>query len=309
MKKKILILGSSGFVGKNLTKALKSKYDITCLSGKDKLDLTKSGGLEKLYKIKFDYCINCAAHVGSVHYVHKNSTKVLYDNILITNNIYNFIANKTPKTKIINIIANCLYPESKSPHKENDWNKNEPHESVAGFAYSRRFLINLSDSYKKNYKINSINIVSPSLFGPEDSIDPKKTHALNGLIIRMLQAKKGKRNKFEIWGSGKQIREWIFIDDLVRLIDVIIKRNTTHLSLINFSQNKFYSINFLTKSIRKIISYKIKITHNMILNYADSVRKVDNTRFLKKFPTFYFTDLNAGITKTVKYYQKKLFNY
>ena len=47
----------------------------------------------------------------------------------------------------------------------------------------------------------------------------------------------------------------------------------------------------------------------MILNYADSVRKVDNTRFLKKFPTFYFTDLNAGITKTVKYYQKKLFNY
>ena len=305
MKKKILILGSSGFVGKNLVKVLKLNHDITCLSGKSKLDLTKSGGLERLYKNKFDYCINCAAHVGSVHYIYKNSTKVLYDNIRIANNIYKFISKNSPKTKIINIIANCLYPASKKIHKENDWNKSKPHESVAGFAYSRRYLVNASQVYKKDCNINSINIVSPSLYGPGDSIDPNKTHALNGLIIRMLKCKKNHEKKFEIWGSGKQIREWIFINDLVKLIEIIINKNISHIPLMNFSQKKFYYINFLVNKIKKVIPYNLKIFHNITLNYADSVRKVDNAKFLKKFSSFKFTHLNEGISKTIKYYKKK----
>jgi GDP-L-fucose synthase len=306
MKKNILILGASGFVGKNLVNILKHKYNITFVSGKNELDLRKKNSLDKFYKKKFNYCINCAAHVGSVHYVYKNSTKILYDNILITSNIYRFIAKKSPKTKIINIVANCLYPDSKKFHKESEWNNKEPHVSVAGFAYSRRFLIDLSEDYKKKYNINSINIICPSLFGPGDSIDPKKTHALNGLIIRIIKAIKDKDKKFEIWGSGKQIREWIFIYDLVKLIDLIIKKNIYNLPLMNFSQKKFYSINFLVKSVKNIINCKIKVVHNMKLNNASSVRKVDNSKFLKKFSNFQFTNLENGINETIKYYKKNI---
>jgi GDP-L-fucose synthase len=309
MKKNILILGASGFVGKNLVNFLKHKYNITFVSGKNEIDLRKTNSLNKFYKKKIDYCINCAAHVGSVHYVRKNSTKILYDNILITTNIYRFIANKTPKTKILNIIANCFYPDSKKFHKENEWNNKEPHESVAGFAYSRRFLINLSEDYKKKYNIHSINIVCPSLFGPGDSIDPNRTHALNGLIIRIIKSINNKDKNFEIWGSGKQIREWIFIYDLIKLIDLIIMKNIYHLSLMNFSQKKFYSINFLVKNIKKIINSKIKVVHNMKLNNASSTRKVDNNKFLKKFSNFQFTNLENGIAETIKYYKKRLFNY
>jgi nucleoside-diphosphate-sugar epimerase len=86
-------------------------------------------------------------------------------------------------------------------------------------------------------------------------------------------------------------------------------KNIYHLSLMNFSQKKFYSINFLVKNIKKIINSKIKVVHNMKLNNASSTRKVDNNKFLKKFSNFQFTNLENGIAETIKYYKKRLFNY
>lgn len=300
MDKRIIIAGGKGFVGSNLYHILKNNYHIKIISRSNNFDLRFSKNLEKIFQKKYDYFINCAADVGSVHYILSSPAKILYDNILICNNIYQMLSIYSPKTKIINIIANCFYPPSKKITNESDWNKSNPHHTVSGFAFSRRFLIELSKFYKKKHNINSINIVSPSMYGPGDSNDPNKTHALNGMIIRMI---KNKKKIFEIWGNGKQVREWIFVQDLVRFIKLVINRNINNIELMNFGQKKFYSILDLSKKIKKELSSKSKIKFNLKFTNADPVRKSNNELFKKKFNKFKFTSIDEGIKKTIFYYK------
>ena len=61
----------------------------------------------------------------------------------------------------------------------------------------------------------SVNFLFPNTYGPGDSEDPNHTHALNGMIIRMLKAKQARAKEFVVWGTGSPIREWAYIDDFI----------------------------------------------------------------------------------------------
>ena len=78
----------------------------------------------------------------------------------------------------------------------------------------------ISQVYFQQYGVKSINLLIPNTFGPGDDIDPNKTHALNGMIIRMIKAKMNKSDEFEIWGSGNPVREWAYVDDVADILHI-----------------------------------------------------------------------------------------
>ena len=210
MSNKILILGSRGFVGKSVVKKLKFKQIYKFNKEKD-FDLKNEEKLQKfLIKNKFKYILNLAAHVGSVHYVNKKQADVYTDNLKIDISLYRAVSKINNKPIIINFIANCVYPKNLKSQIEKKIFDGSPHESVLPFANSRRNTLFLSKFYEKQYFIKSINLILPSLYGPGDYIDPDRTHALNGIIIRSLMfKKKNKKTALYIWGNGNIIREWL----------------------------------------------------------------------------------------------------
>jgi nucleoside-diphosphate-sugar epimerase len=147
MKKKIklLILGDTGFVGSNIKKKLLSSSIVKIFTIKN-IDLRNIDNLYSFFKKKnFDYIINAAAHVGSVHYVSKHAADVFSDNILIDTNLYKVINEYNSKAIIVNIIANCIYPHKLKIQKENNWNLGPVHPSVLPFASAKRNLKILLD--------------------------------------------------------------------------------------------------------------------------------------------------------------------
>jgi GDP-L-fucose synthase len=307
MKKKIklLILGDTGFVGSNIKKTLLSSSIVKIFTIK-KIDLRNIDNLYSFFKKKkFDYIINAAAHVGSVHYVSKHAADVFSDNILIDTNLYKVINEYNSKAIIVNIIANCIYPHKLKIQKENNWNLGPVHPSVLPFASAKRNLKILTELYYSQYKFKSINLVCPSLYGPGDHLNPNKTHALNGMIIRMLHNKSEKIKNFDLWGNGKTRREWLYIEDLSKIIFLILKNKIKFLPILNIAQNKSYSILALARIISDKLNYRMKYIRSNNYQKVHNFRQLDNHLFNKIFKNFKFLNIETGIKNSIDYYKRK----
>jgi len=305
---KILVLGGHGFVGKTMSEALKaSGHEVSALSRRDGLDLTDLGCARKFFReIQPDAIINCAAHVGSVHYVTTYTADVLYDNLQMTLNIYKALQEESPKTKVVNPLSNCSYPGDANIHYEPDWWQGEVHESVFSYGNYKRFTYVISKSYNDQYGIKSMNFLIPNTFGPGDYTDPNKVHALNGMIIRMIKARRQEDKEFEIWGTGKPVREWGYIKDVVNLLIQGLTIDHDLIYPINVAQNKGYSIKESAELIRDAVGYAGKLVFNTSYQDGAPTKVLDDRKFRTAFPEYKFYDHKKGIQETVDYYESAL---
>ena len=305
---KILILGGHGFVGKNVIKELQDKdYNIIALSRRNGFDLLDYENAKAILKeVRANVIINCAAHVGSLHYVTSYAGDVVDDNLQMFLNLYRMIKEFDCEIKVINPISNCSYPGDSNIQVESEWWNGPVHKSVWSFANTKRMWVVISECYSMQYNIKTINFLVPNAYGPGDYSDPNKTHALNGMIIRMLQVKKAKQPEFEIWGTGKPTREWIYVKDLAKMLVNAVEMNQKQIQPVNIAQNKAYSIRKTAEMIKELISYKGKLVFNTKYQDGAPIKKLDDKLFKSIYPEFTFTDIKEGIKETIKYYKNIL---
>jgi GDP-L-fucose synthase len=303
--KKILVLGGTGFLGQHVMRLLKEKKQETVsLSRRESADIRVLEDFsKKLKEINPDVIINCAAHVGSVHYATQFAADVIDDNMRIVLNIYKGAKEACPKAKIINPISNCSYPGEADTHYEPDWEMGPVHDSVLAYASVRRMIYAVSECYCKQYKLKTVNWLIANAYGPGDYTDPNKVHALNGIIIRLIEAQKAGEKSFEIWGSGKPIREWVYIEDVAKILVQSVDGIEEQVYPINLAQNKGYSILEVAELASKIMDYKVEFTFNT--KYADGApfKILDDRQFRAKYPDFKFMPLEEGIKNTIRYYK------
>ena len=305
---KVLVLGGYGFIGSHVTLRLKELgYEAIAVSRRNDTDLFSLDSIKNsLNKHQPKVIINCAANVGSVNYVSEFSADVIFSNVQMSINLYNAVASICPKTKIINPLSNCSYPGNSDIQKEEEWLSHEVHESVFSYGNSKRIIYLISKCYNNQYSINTINFLIPNTFGPGDSTDANKTHALNGMIMRMLEAHSSGDDKFVIWGSGKPVREWAYVDDVVNILIEGINFNKGYIYPINLGQNNGYSIKESALIIKELIGYKGKLVFDKDKQDGAPVKILNNDQFKKVFPSFKFFDHKKGINNTVNYYKKIL---
>ena len=304
---KILILGGHGFVGKNVTKVLNEiNHEVYPLSKRNGLDLTDYINTQKHFnKYKPDIIVNCAAKVGSLNYVTQQAAEVFDINMRMLLNIYKGIQDILPQSVLINPIANCAYPGNLNEYSEDKFWEGKIHQSVLAYGSTRRMIDVMSDCYKMQYGSNSINFIVPNMYGPYDSTDPNKAHALNALVSKIVKAKKENNNEIEVWGSGIAIREWLFAKDFAIIVERTISDLKTYglSEPINIAQNFGLSVSELLEIILNETKYDGKIVWNRNMPDGAPRKVMSDNRFRKIFPDFKFTDLKEGIKETVEYYE------
>lgn len=304
---KVLVLGGNGFVGKQVVRLLKEGgHSAFPLSRRNGLDLRSSESVvENFSKIKPDAIINCAAHVGSLHYVTAKAADVVHDNTLMALNMYRGVVDCCPSAKIVNPLANCSYPGDAKILVESEWWNGPAHKSVWAYGNAKRMLGAVSECYRMQYGVKSVNFIVPNAYGPGDDIDPNKTHAMNGMIIRMMKAKYAQEPKSEIWGTGKPSREWLYVKDFARVL-VMGLDSDEQIEPVNIAQNRAYSIRESAETIKRIIGYPGELVFNAKYQDGVLIKQMDDKLFRSKFPDFEFTPLEDGIRETVKYYEEAL---
>ena len=179
------------------------------------------------------------------------------------------------------------------------------HNSVLSYGSTRRMIDVLAKCYQMQYNLKTINFFVPNMYGPFESTDPNKAHALDALISKFLKAKLENYPTVEVWGTGKPVREWLFVKDFVRILELTIK-NIDKIKItesVNIGQKYGLSIRELVDIIVRKIDYQGKIFWNTKMPDGAPKKIMDNKKFKELFPNFTFTSLEQGIEETIKYYK------
>ena len=309
---KILLLGASGFVGQNVRNnfALK-KFEVISVSKRDGVDLTdynQTYGMIK--KVQPEVIVNCAAKVGSLNMVTQIAAEIIDQNLRMLLNIYKALNAVNNEIILINPIANCAYPGYLNFYEEDKFWEGKVHDSVYSYGNSRRMVEVLSTCYKMQYGLKTINYLVPNMYGPFDSTDPNKAHALNALVGKFVKANNEHSASVEVWGSGIAIREWLYAGDFARVIEETIYRLNDYGfdEPINIGQNFGLSVKELVNLIATEVEYKGEIIWNINMPDGAPKKVMDDRKFKKAFADFKFMDFKKGISQTIAYY-KSIYPY
>lgn len=310
MKKKILILGGFGFMGRNINAVFadNNECEIFNESRRTDCDITNISQLKsKLKNIMPDIIIFAAANVGSINYVTKNAANVVNDNSQMYLNLYGAVAEVNKDILIINPISNCSYPGIIDIQNEELWWNGAIHPSVESYGTPKKLGFIISECYKKQYEIKTLNLIMPNSYGENDYIDEERTHAMNGIIMRMLKAKNNDDKEFVVWGTGTPIREWLYMPDIGRLLKKIIDEELYNLpNPINVGQEHGISILESVKMIKEILDYNVEIIFDTTKQDGAPIKILGSKLFNDNFPDFKFTNYRDGINNTIKYYKEKI---
>ncbi len=304
---RVVVLGGTGFLGQQVVRLLREAgHEVVSLSRQEGCDITDLEALcARLREARPEAVINCAAHVGSVQYAVRYAADMIRDNTQIALNIYEGVRRACPVARLINPLSNCSYPGEANTHYEPEWQDGPVHDSVLAYGSTRRLLYALAESYRKQGALRSVNWLIANAYGPGDRLDPNKVHALNGIIIRLMQAQRAGQDSFEIWGTGKPIREWVYIEDVARILIASLEVDEQVYPL-NLAQNQAYSITEIAQVVAQLLEYPVEFRFNTAYVDGAPFKILDDRQFRARYPDFTFTPLDEGIRRTIEYYQNHL---
>ena len=304
MSKNILLIGSQGFLGSHVKNLLDQNHvNYQEIKNKKDVDIRNLEELENFVtQNEFNSIINCSAFVGGIAFGYKYQADLLQINSLMAVNIYE-MAKKYKIEKVINPISNCVYPGHLELYEEKNFWNGPPHESVFNYGLSKRLMVGLGESFYQQYGITTSNVIMSNMYGPHDHFEEERSHALGAIIKKVSDAKKSQSKSIEIWGTGKPIREWLYVEDGAKALVNSLNLNDGSY-LFNVGINKGSSIN----EISDMISHAFNWDGNFVYDSSkpDGVMKKTvngdyGKRLLDWAPE---VKLNDGIKKTVDWYVK-----
>ncbi len=304
---KILVLGANGFLGKNVSQVLNKNNDYKIIEshGKKSLDLRNYNELDNfLAKNQIDYVINCAAFVGGIAFGYDYPAELIRENTLITGNLYEACYQNKIKS-LINPISNCAYPEDEFLFEEENFLKGPPHESVFEYGMSRRFSVVCGKAYFNEHGFTSTNVVLSNMFGPFDHFEEKRSHALGALIKKIHNAKENNLDKVTIWGTGKPIREWLFVRDGATALIKSISLENNHY-FFNVGVNKGMTILEMATKIAKLLDWNGEFEFNTDKPDGAMEKRVLSSESIKLLDWSPEVSFDDGLVETVEWYKKNL---
>ncbi len=311
MKKKILICGGTGFIGRNLVENLsKNKnyqvYATYNITKKIKIknvkwikgDLRKDSFSKKITK-NIDVVIQAAATTtGSKDVVMQPFVHVT-DNAVM--NAYLFRNSYLNKVKhVIFFSCTTMYKSSKRPIKENNFNPLKDIEpKYFGVATTKVYNENMCDFYSRIGKTKFTAIRHSNIYGPYDKYDLERSHVFGATVTKVMTAKK----EIVVWGRGTEKRDLLHVDDLVSFIKLSIKKQKNKFELLNCGAGYSISINNLVKKIIKISGKKLKIKYDLSKPTIPTYLSVNCDMARKKFGWKPKVNLDNGIKKTVDWWK------
>jgi len=302
---KILILGHSGFLGSHVHKQLKeSSHEILLASKSTGVDLRDYSDFERIVRyLKPNTVINCAAHVGGIQYGLAHPAEIYSDNLAINLNLYRLA--REYKFRVLNPISNCAYPASLQIFREEDLWRGELDPSVLTYGAIRRLTVVASDSYWNQYRVESINLIFPNLYGEGDHLDPVRAHALGALVLRFIEAKNDNIGSLEVWGTGTPIREWLHVEDAARYIVETVELDWSH-EVFNVGWGAGVSIADLALMIKNSVDYNGEIRYNSNMPDGAPCKIMDASKSINRFRSKPLIDLPTGISRTINWYEKQI---
>lgn len=309
MYKEILILGSTGLVGSNLRRRYREIYPNSFILSPRRFEVDiedRNQVLGYFLKNKPDLVFMCAAKVGGIKANNDYKADFITSNLKMQMNVIES-CHLSGVSKLVFLGSSCIYPKkSPIPIKEEYLMTGHLEPTNDAYAVAKIAGIKMCQSYRQQYGSDYISVMPCNLYGPGDNFDLNSSHVLPALIRKFHEAKLENRGEVEIWGTGKPMREFLYVEDLADAL-IFLSNNYSDERIINVGTGEDVSILNLAEIIAKEVGYKGNIRFNS--DYPDgTMRKVMDTTRINDLGWKPKTSLEEGIRKTYEYYKQKYGN-
>jgi GDP-L-fucose synthase len=292
---KIYVAGKYGMVGSAIERSLREKGFSNLIGhSSEELNLTRQADVENFFKHERpDYVFVSAAKVGGIYANNTYPGEFIYNNLQIQNNLIHSSYVYRVK-KLLFLGSSCIYPKfADQPIKEDYLLSGKLEPTNEAYAIAKIAGVKMCEFYNKQFHTNFISAMPTNLYGIGDNYNAMNAHVIPALIRRIHEAKANQSKEVVIWGSGKPLREFLYVDDLA---DACIFLMNEYLSndTINVGSGMEVSIRELAIAIQKVVGY----TGEILLDASKpdgSPRKLLDTTRLQSLGWKPKTSLESGL--------------
>jgi GDP-L-fucose synthase len=314
MKKRVLICGATGFIGRNFTEQLSQRAD---------LDVHAVGFQRMPYKIPnvtwhqadlrcpedilqvmegMDIVIQAAATTSGSKDIIARPFVHVTDNAVM--NSYLFRAAFEQKVKhVIFFSCTVMYQSSDRALKETDFDANAPlHPRYFGVGNTKLYIEKMCEFYANISDTKFTAIRHSNIYGAHDKFDLERSHVFGATITKVMTAK----DKVVVWGTGDEERDLLYIDDLVNFVDLTIQKQTEKYRLYNCGYGQAIPIKDLVKNIVRLSGKDLAIEHDLSQPTIKTSLFLDCSLAKQELGWEPKTDLETGIMKTLAWWKENM---
>jgi len=316
LDKKILVTGAGGFIGWHMVRFLKRKgfwvrgVDIKnpefAPSDADEfllLDLRKIENCREAVK-DIDCVFQFAANMGGIGYITKVGADIMHDNVLINTHMLEASLNEGVERFFFASSA-CVYPNYKQTSefvpglKEEDALPADPNEY---YGWEKLFTEMMCKAYREDYGLHTVIARLHNIYGPYCTYEGGREKAPAALCRKVAMAKDG--DSIEIWGDGKQTRSFLYIDDCVKGIWMLVEKD--YPEPLNIGSDRLVTIDELADIIIKISGKKLKKVYDLTKPQGVRGRNSDNTKVMKVLGWKPEVPLEKGLEITYRWIEEQI---
>ncbi len=302
--KNIIVTGGKGFLGQAVTKKLSNCGKVIPLNS-SMYDLRSYEETTRMYKeLKPHIVVHLAATVGGIGANKNNPGLFIEENLIMGYNTIK-LAKDYNVEKFVMLGTVCAYPKfCQVPFKEEDLWAGYPEETNAPYGIAKKTLMQMVESYRKQYNFNGINLIPVNMYGPSDNFNVKSSHVIPALILKFQNAIDNNHETVEIWGTGNASREFLYVEDCATAIQqAIISYNDSQ--PVNIGTGEEITISELAQKIQKIMGHKGTIYYNSKYPDGQPRRCLDTSKAKYYFGFESKTDLDSGLKNTIEWFRNK----
>lgn len=299
---KIYVAGHHGLVGSNIMKRLQEKgYTNVIGRTRQELDLTNQEAVNSFFEIeKPEYVVLAAAKVGGILANNTYPADFIMKNLQIQVNVID-AAYRSGVKKLLFLGSSCIYPRMcPQPIKEEYLLTGELEKTNEAYALAKISGLKMCYYYKKQYGADFISVMPTNLYGPGDNFGLTNSHVLPALMRKMHEAKMVSAESVEIWGTGKALREFLYIEDMADGC-IFLLENYDGADFVNLGTGKELTIHELAELIKKVVGFDGELRFNT--DKPDGTpRKLLDVSKMEEVGWKYKIELEDGIRKTYQWF-------
>lgn len=254
--KKIWIAGHTGLVGSALMRRLSREQVQVLTVPSSRVDLRRQSDVEEwMQETRPDVVLLAAARVGGIGANSQYPADFLYDNLAIAQNVIHQAYTQKVE-KLVFLGSSCIYPKyAPQPIAENSLLSGALEPTNEAYAIAKIAGLKLCEFYRKQYGCDFISLMPCNLYGPGDRWHDAGAHVIPGLISRFHEAKAANFDQVIVWGSGKPMREFLYVDDLADAVVMTLERYSAGDPL-NVGSGQEIMIRDLARMIAATVGYE-----------------------------------------------------
>ena len=311
MKKdsRIYIAGHNGMVGSAIWRALTAKgySNLIGLTSKE-LDLRDQKAVHDFIKNqKPEVVIDAAARVGGILANNDHPYQFIMENMQIQNNLID-TALRSGVEKFIFLGSSCIYPKLAPQPLKEDYLLTDVLESTnEWYAIAKISGIKACQAIRKQFGKDYVSLMPTNLYGPHDNFDLNTSHVLPAMIRKFHEAKINSNASVTLWGSGKPMREFLYVDDMAKAVVFALENKLPHY-LYNVGTGQDLTIEKLAAIVQQVTGHTGKIIWDADKPDGTPKKLMDVSK-MHKLGWKHEVELYEGIKITYDWFSKNIENF